>query len=80
MKAIVNVFLKEGILDPQGKATLRALTAHGFSDVSDVRVGKRFVMRVSAETIDKAEEEAHKMAKETLVNEVIEDYSIDIEP
>ncbi|MDR1451156.1 MAG: phosphoribosylformylglycinamidine synthase subunit PurS [Helicobacteraceae bacterium] len=80
MKAIVNVFLKEGILDPQGKATLHALAALGFSEVGDVRVGKRIVLKLNVETIEKAEEEAEKMAKELLVNGVIEDYLIDIEP
>ncbi|MDR0664377.1 MAG: phosphoribosylformylglycinamidine synthase subunit PurS [Helicobacteraceae bacterium] len=80
MKAIVNVFLKEGILDPQGKATLHALAALGFSNVSDARAGKRFVLQMSSETIGEAEEEADKIAKEALVNAVIEDYSIDIEP
>ncbi|MDR2639284.1 MAG: phosphoribosylformylglycinamidine synthase subunit PurS [Helicobacteraceae bacterium] len=80
MKAIVNVFLKDGILDPQGKATRHALLTLGFSGVIDARVGKRIVLKLDAETIAQAEEQADKMAKELLVNSVIEDYSIDIEP
>ncbi|MDR1912135.1 MAG: phosphoribosylformylglycinamidine synthase subunit PurS [Helicobacteraceae bacterium] len=80
MKAIVNVFLKEGILDPQGKATLHALETLGFSNVGEVRIGKRIVLKIAAKTMQEAEEEAEKMAKEALVNAVIEDYSIEIEP
>ncbi|MDR2033680.1 MAG: phosphoribosylformylglycinamidine synthase subunit PurS [Helicobacteraceae bacterium] len=80
MKAIINVFLKEGILDPQGKATLHALETLGFSNVGEVRIGKRIVLKIAAKTMQEAEEEAEKMAKEALVNAVIEDYSIEIEP
>jgi phosphoribosylformylglycinamidine synthase len=80
LKAIINVFLKEGILDPQGKATLHALETLGFSNVGEVRIGKRIVLKIAAKTMQEAEEEAEKMAKEALVNAVIEDYSIEIEP
>ncbi len=44
MKAIVNVFLKNGVLDSQGKAVLHALSGHGFGSVSDVRVGKQIII------------------------------------
>jgi phosphoribosylformylglycinamidine synthase len=80
MKAIVNIFLKEGILDPQGKATRHALHTLGFSGVIDARVGKRIALKLAVDTIAQAEAEADKMAKELLVNSAIEDYEIDIEP
>ena len=47
MKAIVNVYLKEGVLDPQGKAVHHALSSHGFNEVSDVRVGKQIVLKLT---------------------------------
>ena len=55
MKVIVNVFLKEGVLDPQGKAAHHALDSLGFEGVKDVRIGKQIVMNIDA--ADKAEAE-----------------------
>ena len=72
MKAIVNVFLKEGILDPQGKATLHALKTLGFDSLSDVRIGKQIVLTVR----DDAKADVQKMVDELLVNGVIEEYGI----
>ncbi|MGE4294918.1 MAG: phosphoribosylformylglycinamidine synthase subunit PurS [Campylobacterales bacterium] len=80
MKAVVNVFLKEGILDPQGKATGHALEVMGFKGVSEVRIGKQIILTLSAKTAEAAKEEADKMAKALLVNEVVEEYSIEIRP
>lgn len=72
MKATVNVFLKEGILDPQGKATLHALKTLGFDSLSDVRIGKQIVLTVR----DDAKADVQKMVDELLVNGVIEEYGI----
>lgn len=80
MKAVVNVFLKEGILDPQGKATGHALEVMGFKGVSEVRIGKQIVLSLNATDAATAKEEAEKMAKALLVNEVIEEYTIEIRP
>ncbi|GHV03274.1 phosphoribosylformylglycinamidine synthase subunit PurS [Campylobacterota bacterium] len=78
MRAIVNVYLKEGILDPQGKATLHALKTLGFDGIGSVRIGKQIVLSLSAADKESAKAEAEKMAKELLVNEVIEEFSIEI--
>lgn len=80
MKAVVNVFLKEGILDPQGKAAGHALEVMGFKGVSEVRIGKQIILTLAAKTAEAAKEEAEAMAKALLVNEVVEEYSIEIRP
>ncbi|BDY12068.1 phosphoribosylformylglycinamidine synthase subunit PurS [Hydrogenimonas cancrithermarum] len=78
MKAIVNVYLKEGVLDPQGKAVHHALGALGFEDVENVRVGKQIVLDIKADSMKAAEKEVEKMCETLLANTVIEDYSIEI--
>ncbi|MDR0747847.1 MAG: phosphoribosylformylglycinamidine synthase subunit PurS [Helicobacteraceae bacterium] len=79
MKAIINVSLKEGILDPQGKATRHALKTLGFENLESVRIGKQIVINLNTFDAREAREQAQKMAEELLVNEVIEEYSIDIQ-
>ncbi len=78
MKAIVNVYLKEGVLDPQGKAVHHALGSLGFNGVNDVRIGKQIVVDLDAEDVAAAEEEVKKMCETLLANTVIEDYNIEI--
>ncbi len=46
MQAIVNISLKEGVLDPQGRAIARSLGDLGFSEVNDVRVGKQILLDI----------------------------------
>ncbi len=78
MKAIVNVYLKEGVLDPQGKATHHALGSLGFKDVKDVRIGKQIILKLDAQSQEAAEAEVKEMAETLLANTVIEDYTIEI--
>jgi len=78
MKAIVNVFLKEGVLDPQGKATHHALESLGFKGVNDVRIGKQIVINLDAKSKEEALKEVEKMSETLLANTVIEDYNIEI--
>ena len=78
MKAIVNVYLKEGVLDPQGKAVHHALDSLGFDGVKDVRVGKQIVIELDAKSVDAAKEEVEQMSETLLANTVIEDYDIEI--
>ena len=79
MRAIVNVFLKEGVLDPQGKAAHHALDSLGFAGVSDVRIGKQIVLQLDTEDKAKAEDEVTQMCETLLANTVIEDYTIEID-
>jgi len=78
MKAIVNVYLKEGVLDPQGKAAHHALGSLGFDNVTDVRIGKQIVLELDATDKDAAQAEVKEMTETLLANTVIEDYSIEI--
>jgi len=78
MKIAVNVHLKKGVLDPQGKAVLNALKTLGFKDVEDVRVGKQILIDINTTDKEKAIEEAKKMADELLANPVIENYEIEV--
>jgi len=78
MKAVINVFLKEGVLDPQGKAAHHALDSLGFEGVNDVRIGKQIVLQLDTDDKAKAEAEVKEMCETLLANTVIEDYSIEI--
>jgi len=78
MKAIVNVFLKAGVLDSQGKAVHHALDSLHFDDVKDVRVGKQIVLQLDTDDKEKAMADVTKMCEELLANTVIEDYNIEL--
>lgn len=78
MKIVVNVFLKAGVLDSQGKAVHHALESLHFNNVSDVRVGKQIVMNMNENDEKKAMADATKMCEELLANTVIEDYTIEL--
>ena len=79
MKAIVNVGLKQGVLDDQGKATHHALDTLGFKDlVKDVRIGKQIIIELNSSDEAAAKEEVTKMGQKLLANTVIEDYDIEI--
>ena len=78
MTAIVNIFLKEGVLDPQGKAAHHALDSLNFKGVEDVRIGKQIVLKLNTEDKAKAEAEVKEMCETLLANTVIEDYTIEI--
>ena len=79
MTAVVNVFLKDGVLDPQGKAAHHALDSLGFSGVADVRIGKQIIIKLDTEDKAKAEAEVNEMCETLLANTVIEDYVIEID-
>jgi len=78
MTAVINVFLKEGVLDPQGKAAHHALDSLGFDSVADVRIGKQIIIKLDATDRAAAEAEVKEMCETLLANTVIEDYTIEI--
>ena len=78
MKAIVNVYLKEGVLDPQGKAAHHALESMNFKGVQDVRIGKQIVISLDTDDKEEAQNEVKEMCETLLANTVIEDYTIEI--
>ncbi|OUT11643.1 phosphoribosylformylglycinamidine synthase [Campylobacter concisus] len=76
MKAVVNIALRSGVLDPAGKAAEHALNSLGFSGVSNVRIGKQIVLDINENDKAKANEQLKVMCEELLANTVIEDYEI----
>jgi phosphoribosylformylglycinamidine synthase PurS subunit len=76
MKIKVIVTLKDGVLDPQGKAIQQTLNGMSFSEVKEVRQGKYFDIEVSCNDEKKAKAKVEEMCKKLLANLVIEDYKI----
>ena len=76
MKVKVIVTLKNGVLDPQGKAIQQTLNGMNFDNVSEVRQGKFFDIEVNETDESKAKSQVEEMCKKLLANLVIEDYKI----
>ena len=76
MKIKVIVTLKEGVLDPQGKAIQQTLNGMDFPEVNQIRQGKYFDIEVNIEDEKKAKSKVEEMCKKLLANLVIEDYKI----
>ena len=72
----VVVTLKNGVLDPQGKAIQQTLNGMNFNNVDDVRQGKFFEINVNETDEAKAKLQVEDMCKKLLANLVIEDYKI----
>ena len=72
----VIVTLKNGVLDPQGKAIQQTLNGMNFNNVDDVRQGKFFEINVNETDEAKAKLQVEEMCKKLLANLVIEDYKI----
>jgi len=79
VKAKIHVTLKNGVLDPQGKAVSHALGSLGFDGVDDVRQGKYIEVDLTETDADKARESVDAMCRQLLANTVIENYDIEIE-
>ncbi|CAA7614420.1 MULTISPECIES: phosphoribosylformylglycinamidine synthase subunit PurS [Magnetospirillum] len=78
MKAKIHITLKNGVLDPQGKAVGHALASLGFAGVKDVRQGKFIELDLAETDKAKARDAAEQMCKQLLANTVIENYTIDL--
>lgn len=78
IKARVTVTLKNGVLDPQGKAIEGALDALGFNGVGSVRQGKVFDLQLDTADKAQAETEINAMCEKLLANTVIENYQVEI--
>jgi phosphoribosylformylglycinamidine synthase PurS subunit len=76
MKVKVIVTLKNGVLDPQGKAIQQTLNGMAFDNVSEVRQGKYFDIEVNESDEGRARSQVEEMCKKLLANLVIEDYKI----
>jgi phosphoribosylformylglycinamidine synthase subunit PurS len=78
MKARIRITLKNGVLDPQGKAIQNALSALGISGVEDVRQGKYIEVELAETSEDRAKETVERMCRDLLANSVIENYSYEL--
>jgi len=79
VRAVVTVMLKEGVLDPQGKAIGHALGTLGFTGVNDVRAGKLIVLELAETDPAKAQAAAEDMARKLLANTVIESFRVAVQ-
>ncbi len=79
MRVIVNVGLKDGVLDPAGKAVSQALNALHFDSVNDVRIAKQIIIDLDESDESVARDQVTKMCEDLLANTVIENYAIEIE-
>jgi len=78
MKAKVTVKLKNGVLDPQGKAVLNAAHSFGFNDVVDVKVGKVFFIELQSKDNKSAQLHLEELSDKLLANTVIENFEIEV--
>ena len=79
MKAKIHVTLKNGVLDPQGKAVGHALESLGFDGVGEVRQGKYIEIDLADTNKATAKIRAEDMCNRLLANTVIENFDIEIE-
>lgn len=79
MKAIVTVYPRREVLDPQGKAIGQALMRIGFDEVREVRAGKSFTIELGTDDPQRARDRLARMCEKLLANTVVEDYSISID-
>jgi phosphoribosylformylglycinamidine synthase len=78
MKAKVTITLKNGVLDPQGKAIENTLQHLGFAGVESARQGKLIELDLAETDKTKAEAQLKEMCEKLLANTVIEDYAIEL--
>ncbi|RDU62091.1 phosphoribosylformylglycinamidine synthase subunit PurS [Helicobacter sp. MIT 14-3879] len=80
MRVNIEIYLKDGILDPQAKTIFHALESIGFDCINSLGISK--IIKLDINTNDKniALQKAEEMAKNLLANVVIENYKIELEP
>lgn len=78
MKARITVTLKNGVLDPQGRAIAHALHSLGFQNVEDVRQGKLIEVQLKAEDEADARGELDAMCRQLLANPIVENYRVEL--
>ncbi len=78
MKARIQITLKTGVLDPQGKAIATALGSLGFEGINEVRQGKYIEVDLAESHPETARSQVEGMCRELLANRVIENYSFEL--
>ncbi len=79
LKAKVHITLKNGVLDPQGKAIQNALSHLGFGGVDEVRKGKYIELKLADTDPAEAKARVSAMCEKLLANMIIENYSVEVE-
>ena len=79
MKVKVYITLKEGVLDPQGKAVEHSLASLGFKGASNVRIGKYITFDLNSPSEEKIHSQVEQMCEKLLANTTIESYRFEIE-
>ncbi len=79
MKVRVYVTLKNGILDPQGKAVKHSLHTLGYSSVSDVRIGKYIELILKDDSCEQLDSQIKEMCNKLLANTIVEDFRYEVE-
>ena len=79
MKARIRITLKNGVLDPQGKAIEGALGSLGIAGVNDVRQGKYIEVELAEKDPAMARATVERMCKDLLANTVIENYAFELD-
>ena len=79
MKAKIKVYLKEAILDPQGKAVLHAINELNFKNAHDVRIGKYIEIRFNGADREQVTRDTEKICQKLLSNPVMENFDFEIE-
>ncbi len=80
MKALVTIMLKDGVLDPQGRAIGVALHQLGYAEVAEVRAGKVIELDLGEADQATAKTRAEDMARRLLANTVIETFAVELKP
>jgi phosphoribosylformylglycinamidine synthase PurS subunit len=78
-RVAIDVMLKDGILDPQGKTVQESLPSLGFDGVSEVRIGKHISLEIEGASRDEVVKRVEEMSRRFLSNPVIEDFTYRIE-
>jgi phosphoribosylformylglycinamidine synthase PurS subunit len=78
MRVLIKVRLKNGILDPQGKAVNNALHNLGFDSINEVRIGKLIELTISEKKPETAKIKIEEACKKLLTNPIIEDFTYEL--
>jgi phosphoribosylformylglycinamidine synthase len=76
--AEINIMPLKVLLDPQGKAVTSSMKNLGFTEVSNVRIGKHITLEIEAESKDRAQERVHEACKRILTNPIMEGYEFSL--
>ncbi len=77
-RAVVTIMLREGVLDPQGRAIGHALGQLGFAGVGEIRAGKVIELELAEDDPARARAQAEEMARRLLANTVIESFRVEL--